>query len=186
MPTLNDYEEKFQERVEEMYILAKRLDERAEDLKSASKQSYADNEKKVETLVVPLIDKITEASEVLVKLDGAATTVNGYVNTFATHLDRRNLISIILMGLCGFIIMGTIFWVKHAHNLVHEANLQVAQANATLGHKPLFLPAAAGLSGNGDDDYVRVIPDSEATMKHKNGKDYPGVYAKIWHQGSKK
>ena len=49
MPTLNDYEEKFQERVEEMYILAKRLDERAEDLKSAAIQSYADNEKKVET-----------------------------------------------------------------------------------------------------------------------------------------
>lgn len=182
MPTLNDYEEKFQERVEEMYILAKRLDERAEDLKSAAIQSYADNEKKVETLVAPLIDKITETSEAITKLDGAATTVNGYINTFATHLDRRNLISIILMGLCGVIIVGTIFWVKHANNLVQDANLQVAQANVTLGHKPLFLPAATSLRDNDDYDYVRVVPDSEATMKHKNGKEYPGVYAKVWHQ----
>jgi hypothetical protein len=43
MPTLDDYEEKFQERVEEMYVLAKRLDERADDLKQAALSCQSQN-----------------------------------------------------------------------------------------------------------------------------------------------
>lgn len=182
MPTVDDYEEKFQERVEELYVLAKRMDERADDLKGAAQKGYVENQETVQKLVVPLTEEIREARTVLADLNGASTAVKGYVNTLATHIDRRNLISFILMGVCGLIIVGTIFWVKHANNLVSEANLQVAQANATLGHKPIFLPAATGLGDKDDYDYVRVIPDSEATLTHKNGKEYPGVYAKVWHK----
>lgn len=182
MPTIDEYEERFQERVEEMYVLAKRMDERADDLKGAAIQGYAENQETVQKLVVPLTEEIREARTVLADLNGASTAVKGYVNTLATHIDRRNLISLILMGVCGLVIVGTIFWVKHANSLVSEANLEVAQANATLGHKPIFLPAATGLGGDEDYDYVRIMPDTQTTLKHKSGKEYPGVYAQVWHK----
>jgi hypothetical protein len=91
--------------------------------------------------------------------------------------------------LTALVLVGDFLWTSHAKSQVDaareevaELQVQIEEAKATLGHKPLFLTANGSLATKDSADYVRVEPDSEKTMTHKNGKNYPGVYAKIWHQ----
>lgn len=126
--------------------------------------------------------------ETVESVNATAKQLNEYLHFCATHVKLALFLFFGSLILVVCIWVGTYFWYKHVSSQVAEtkaevaeAKLELAQANAKLKNKPLFLPGNSGVGGN-QSDYVRVVPNSEATMTHKNGKEYPGVYAKVWYQ----
>lgn len=72
---------------------------------------------------------------------------------------------------------------KHIYDNLNKARLELKQTDVALSYKPLFLTANTELfSDKPTADYVRVIPNTEGTMKHGDGSPYPGVYAEVWHK----
>ena len=113
------------------------------------------------------------------KVNDAAQKMDEHINFCSQHVKLALYLFFGSLILSALILVGSYAQFEHIANQLTEAKSELAQTNAKLAHKPLFLPGDINISGN-QNDYVRVVPNSEETMAHQNGKPYPGVYAQVW------
>jgi len=132
-------------------------------------------------------------NKTLLRIDGAVNSIDK-INSAAEKIDEHiafctkhvKFALVLFFGsvfLAVALCIGTYFWYKHVTGEVAEAKLELAQANVKLRNKPIFLSADNSVSST-NGDYVRIVPNTEGTLTHPNGKPYQGVYAEVWHRGN--
>lgn len=174
---LREFTDFFKERVDELYLLAGRMEKQAEALSVVSKKCISANEAQLNNWLLRMDNAIEDTHDI----SQAAKNIDGHISFCTQHVKLALTLFFGSLVLSACIWVGTYFWYKHVAEEVDEARLELAQANAKLNHKPLFLPAANSVAGS-QGDYVRVVPNSETTMSHADGEPYPGVYAEVWHK----
>jgi hypothetical protein len=167
----------FKDRVDELYLLEGRIEKQAEALGIVSKNCIAANETQLNKWLLRMNNAIEDTYDI----SQAAKKIDGHISFCTKHvkLALGMFFGSLILSAC--IWTGTYFWYQHVAGQVAEARLELAQANVKLRNKPLFLSADNSMSST-NGDYVRVVPSTEGTLTHSNGKPYPGVYAEVWHQ----
>jgi len=174
---LRDLTDFFKDRIDELMVLEKRADERADHLSQTAKNCVESNQAEIKQFLL----EMNSASHTIKKIDGTTEKLTGYLHFCETHVKLTLFLFFgsIILALC--VGIGTYFWYRHVAGQVEEAKLELAQANVKLRDKPIFLSADNSMSST-NGDYVRVVPNTEGTLTHPNGKPYPGVYAEVWHR----
>ncbi len=165
------------ERVDELYALEKKAEERAERLTVVAKDCQVATEAKMEQF----IEKLDKMNQTVVKANEICDKVEGHIALHAKRADKALWFFVGSLTLSVIMVSAASLWSRHLYNDLKETQLELGQANLKLNHKPIFLSEGDGLFDKGGD-YVRVVPNTETKMTHTNGKDYPGVYAEIWHK----
>ena len=174
---LRDLTDFFKDRIDELMVLEKRADERAAHLSQTAKNCVETNKAEMNKFLL----KMDSASDTVKRVDETSQKLTQYLHFCETHVKLTLFLffgSIILALGVG---IGSYFWYKHVAGQVEEAKLELAQANVKLRNKPIFLSADNSMTST-NGDYVRVVPNTEGTLNHPNGKPYPGVYAEVWHR----
>ena len=174
---LHEFTEFFKDRVDELYLLAGRMEKQAEALSVVSKNCISANETQLNKWVLRMDNAVEDTHDI----SQAAKKIDGHISFCAKHVKLALGLFFGSLVLSACIWVGTYFWCKHVYEQVEEVRLELAQANAKLKNKPIFLPAGSSVSGD-ESDYVRVVPNTETTLTHANGRPYPGAYAEVWHK----
>ena len=174
---LREFTEFFKDRIDELYLLEGRIEKQAEALSVVSKKCISANEAQLNNWLL----RMNNAAEDTHDISQAAKKIDGHISFCTKHVKLALSLFFGSLTLSACIWVGTYFWYQHVSSQVKEARLELAQADAKLSNKPLFLPAGNSMSGS-QSDYVRVVPNTEGTMSHANGEPYPGVYAEVWHR----
>lgn len=174
---LRELTEFFKDRIDELYLLEGRIEKQAEALSVVSKNCISANEAQLNNWLLRMDNAVEDAHDI----SQAAKKIDEHISFCEKHLKLAlgMFFGSLILVVC--IWVGTYYWYKHVSEQVKEARLELAQADAKLSNKPLFLPAGNSIEGS-KNDYVRVVPNTETTMTHADGDDYPGVYAKVWHR----
>lgn len=174
---LRDLNNFFKDRIDELMVLEKRADERADHLSQTAKNCVETNQAEMKRFLL----EMNSASDTVKRVDATSQKLTQYLHFCETHVKLTLFLFFgsIVLAICVF--TGTYFWYKHVAGQVEEAKLELAQANVKLRNKPIFLSADNSVSST-NGDYVRVVPNTEGTLTHPNGKPYPGVYAEVWHK----
>jgi hypothetical protein len=174
---LREFTEFFKDRVDELYLLAGRMEKQAEALSVVSKKCISANEAQLNNWLLRMDNAVEDTHDI----SQAAKKIDEHLSFCAKHVKLALGLFFGSLVLSACIWVGTYFWYKHVSGQVEEARLELAQANVKLKNKPIFLPAGSSVSGS-EGDYVRVVPNTETTLSHANGKPYSGVYAEVWHK----
>jgi hypothetical protein len=174
---VEDYVELFEGHVDELCRLEQKAEKRAADLAETAKHCLLSNESRMSKLVL----RMETVTDTIDKVNDAAEKIDKHINFCSQHVKLALYLFFGSLALSAVILVGSYAWFERIANELTAAKAELAQTNAKLAHKPLFLPGDKGISGN-QNDYVRVVPNSEKTMTHQNGEPYPGVYAQVWAQ----
>ncbi len=117
-------------------------------------------------------------------MEQASEKADSYIAICGGHVNTAFYIFLGALTLSALILGGVTLYSKHIYANLDEAQTELQQAKVTLRDKPIFLTADGSIDHK-NGDYVRVIPDTQTTMQHGNGKSYPGVYAEVWHKEEK-
>lgn len=175
---LRELTEFFKDRIDELYLLEQRIGEKADALSVVTQNCISANEAHVNKTFL----RIDTAVHSIDKINQAAERVDRHISFCTRHvkLALGLFFGSLFLAIC--IWASTYFWYKHVTCEVAEAKLELAQANVKLRNKPIFLAADNSMSST-NGDYVRIVPNTEGTLTHPNGKPYQGVYAEVWHRG---
>ena len=174
---LRELTEFFKDRIDELCLLEGRIEKQAEALSVVSKKCISANEAQLNNWLLRMDNAIEDTHDISL----AAKKIDGHISFCTKHVKLALGLFFGSLILSACIWVGTYYWYQHMSSQVKEARLELAQADVKLSNKPLFLPAGKSVSGS-KSDYVRVVPNTEATMSHANGEPYPGVYAEVWHR----
>ena len=168
----------FKDRIDELCLLEERISKQAEALGIVSKNCIAANETQLNKWLLRMDNAIEDTHDI----SEAAKKIDGHISFCTQHVKLALGLFFGSLFLSACIWAGTYFWYQHVAGSVEEARLELAQANVKLRNKPIFLSADNSVSST-NGDYVRVVPNTEGTLTHSNGKPYPGIYAEVWHKG---
>jgi hypothetical protein len=172
---VEDYAELFEGHIDELCRLEQKAEERAAFLAETAKHCLLSNESGMSKLVL----RMETVTDTIDKVNDAAQKMDEHISFCSQHVKLALYLFFCSLTLSALILVGSYAWFEHIANQLTAAKAELAETNAKLAHKPLFLPGDKSISGN-QNDYVRVVPHSEETMTDKNGKPYPGVYARVW------
>lgn len=158
-----NYEELFQDRVDELLLLEQRADRRAEkfiDITSDYQEKYQ-----------KALDDI-DAS--LTKINTASDQVRNYADYSAKHALRTVKLFLGTVIFCVLFIAGTLWWSNHIMKVIAQDKAYLAELDTKLKHTPVIMPFKG-------KDYVRVVPNSELSFTRSDGNKVPGRYSQVWH-----
>lgn len=174
---LCEFTDFFKDRVDALSILEQKAEERAQSLAEAAKNCLLSNESRVSKLVL----RMETVADTIDKMNDTAEQVDKHIRFCSQHVKFASGLFFGSLVLSAVILIGTYLWFEHIEDQVTEAKLELAETNAKLAHKPLFLPGDKSISES-QSHYGRVVSHTEETMTHQKGGPYPGGYAQIWTQ----
>ena len=178
---LSELADFFKDRVDELFLLQKNIVTEAEVLRQVSEKCISANESQVNKTIL----KMDTAARSLDRINEAAESLDAHMSFCAKHVKMAVILFYGSLLLALLTVSFSYFWYQHVAAQVDEAKLELAQANVALQDKPIFLAASNGRPGE-QGDYVRIVPNTETTPTHTNGKPYPGTYAEVWTQQKNK
>jgi len=164
-----NYEELFQDRVDELLLLEQRADRRAEQFVEITQ----DCQKKSQKAFTDLLDKTSNIDSSLAKITAASDQVRDYVAQSAQHALRTTHLFLGTVIACVLLIVGTFWWTHRIINGVAQDKVDLAALDTKLKHTPVIMHFRG-------KDYVRVVPDSETGFT-RGGDEVLGRYSEVWH-----
>jgi len=149
---MENYEQIFQERVDELFLMEQRADRRAEKLLELVKSHEAS------------ITEINATSDSIQK----HLTLCRVANMRATYLFRSAALIFVI------VIAGTVWWSRHLDTSLADSRAELASIDTKLKHTPVILKYRG-------KDFVRVTPDTERGFTREEGGEAYGRYAQVWH-----
>ena len=180
---LAELSEFLKKHIDEIFLLEEKADMRAEALSKASKDCVNVSQEQISHFVSEM--KRVLSSDVLQEIQQSSKEIGEYLSFCKNHMKFASKVCLGSIVLSACIWIATYCWYQHVSSQVAEARIELTQTNAKLKNKPLFLASSNSVSGS-QSDYVRVVPNTETTMSHTNGKPYPGVYAEVWTKDNSK
>lgn len=166
-----NYDERFQERVDELLFLENKVEGHIKDLYDMN-QHYR---KVYEAVTKDISQKMIGVNESLKKINEASEKIADYM----THCDQhakytRNIFISALLGSI-VVIAATLWW---SHNL--KSNLaDDIKAFKDLEYILKNEPVLKHVDGK---DYVRLAEAKTTIMYDENGDTLDGDYAEVWHK----
>ena len=163
----NDYEQRFQERVDELLLLEQRVDRRAEKFIEITNHY----QEKSQGALDDLLAKVGGIDESLAKMNAASDRVNAYVTHSATHATRTAKLFLGTVMACALIVAGTLWWSHHITSNLANAKAELASLNIKLQHKPIVIHDSG-------KDYIRIEPNTVVNLTD-NDSQFKGTFAAI-------
>lgn len=165
-----NYDEIFQERVDELLLLEQRVDRRAEKFIELTNA----HQKKSQKALDDLLGKVSGIDESLARMNAASDDVRDYVAKSERHALRTAKLFLGTMVVSLLIVLGTLWWSHHVTSQLAEDRADLKVLDIKLKHKPVIVHFKG-------KDFVPVVPDSETGFTRGDGSEVPGRYAEIWH-----
>jgi len=165
-----EYDQLFQERVDELLLLEQRVERRAEKFLELT----SDYQKKSQSTFNDLLSKVDGIDASLNKINVASDSINEYVTASATHATRTAKLFLGTVIASALIVAGTLWWSHHINGDLANAKAELASLSTKLKHKPVIVHFQG-------KDYVRVVPDSETGFTRGDDSGVPGRYSEVWH-----
>lgn len=165
-----NYEELFQDRVDELLLLEQRADRRAEKFIDITNDYQEKNQKALDDL----LGKVGGIDASLAKMNAASDQVRDYVEQSAQHALRTAKLFLGTVIGCALFVAGTLWWSHHIISGLSQDKADLAALDIKLKHTPVIVHFKG-------KDYVRVVPDSETSFTRGDGSEVSGRYAEVWH-----
>lgn len=165
-----NYEELFQDRVDELLLLEQRADRRAEKFIEITNDYQEKNQKVLDDLR----GHVGGIDASLARMNAASDQVRDYVAYSERHALRTAKLFLGTVIACSLFVAGTLLW---SHRIISGLAQDKADLRA-LDIKLKHTPVIVHFKGK---DYVRVMPDSETGFTRGDGSEVPGRYAEVWH-----
>ena len=149
-----NYEELFQDRVDELLLLEQRADRRK--------------------VLDDLLGKVGDIDTRFAKMNAASDQVRDYVVQSAQHALRTAKLFLGTVIACALFVAGTLWWFHHIMNKLTPNKADLTALDIKLKHTPVIV----NFKGK---DYVRIIPNSETGFTRNDGSAVPGKYSEVWH-----
>ncbi|MCB1826831.1 MAG: hypothetical protein KDH94_00300 [Coxiellaceae bacterium] len=165
-----NYEELFQDRVDELLLLEQRADRRAEKFIEITNDYQEKNQKALEDLR----GHVGGIDESLARMNAASDQVRDYVAYSEKHALRTAKLFLGTVIACALFVAGTLWWSHHIVNGLAQDKADLLALDIKLKHTPVIVHFKG-------KDYVRVIPGSETGFTRNDDSEVPGRYAEVWH-----
>ena len=165
-----NYDEHFQERVDELLLLEQRADRRAEKFIEITNDYQEKNQKALDNL----LGKVGGIDASLAKMNAASDQVRDYIYYSEKHALRTAQLFLGTVIACALFVAGTLWWSHYIIIELTRDKADLAALDIKLKHTPLIVHFKG-------KDYVRVAPDSETGFTRGDGSEVPGRYAEVWH-----
>ena len=165
-----NYEEHFQDRVDELLLLEQRADRRAEKFIEITNEYQEKNQKTLDDLRV----QVGGIDDSLARMNAASDQVRDYVAYSEKHALRTAKLFLGTVIACALFVAGTLWWSHHIITGLVQDKADLAALDTKLKHTPVIVHFKG-------KDYVRIIPESETGFTRNDGSDVPGRYAQVWH-----
>ena len=165
-----DYDQRFQERVDELLLLEQRVDRRAEKFIELTNDYQEKNQKALSDL----LGKVGGIGDSLEKINAASDQVRDYVTQSERHALRTTKLFLGTVIVSALIVAGTLWWSHHIITELAQDKADLTSLDTKLKHTPVIVHFPG-------KDYVRVRENSEISFTHHDGSEVPGKYAEVWH-----
>ena len=166
-----NYDERFQERVDELLFLENKVEKQIDRLMDIN-QHYR---KTHEVVTKDISQKITDVDMSLQKINQASEKIADYM----THCDQhaRYTRNVFISALVGSVIViaATLWWAHNFRNDLAEDRKEFDNLEFILKNQPV-------LKRVDGKDYVRLAEAKTTIMYDKNGDPLNGDYAEVWHK----
>ena len=160
----------WQEYLDELFLLARRVDERSHQLTELAKQQQMASE------------QLTQCSDAhqtwsehkLSGLSSAVEAAKQHSITAQRYLVRTAWVFVATIWLAVLVVLGSLWWIYHLHASLAETQAQLAALQFKLKHTPTYVPV------KDDGTYIRVVPEKVGSLS-RQGQDLAGTYAKVWY-----
>lgn len=167
---MKNYDELFQDRVDELLLLEQRADRRAEKFIEITNDYQEKNQKALDDL----LGKVGGIDASLAKMNAASDQVRDYVAQSAQHALRTAKLFLGTVIACALFVVGTLWWSHHIISGLAQDKADLRALDTKLKHTPVIVHFKG-------KDYVRVVPDAETGFTRGDGGEVPGRYAEVWH-----
>ena len=166
-----NYDKRFQQCIDELVVLEKRAEERAEKLL----KDHTYYQKKTQETGDDLAKKMTSVERSLSNICIASENIAGYMAQCEKHADRtRNVFMSTVVG-CALVISVILWWAHDVNNDLNADEKEMAYFEELFRGMPEFQK----VHGN---NYARIVKGTETnTLKNDQGKNIEGRYAKLWY-----
>lgn len=166
-----NYDERFQERVDELLFLENKVEEhikRLADMNEHYREVY-------EAVTKDISQKMIGVNESFKKINEASEKISDYM----THCDQhakvtRNIFISALVG-CVLVIATTLWWSHNFKENLAEDIKEFKDLEFILKNQPV-------LKRVDGKDYVRLAEAKTTTLYDDNGYPLEGYYAEVWHK----
>ena len=168
-------DEIFQERVDELLLMEKRIERKTTQL-----TEYNDN---LQAKIANTINRIDNASNSfeqtanhkLDRLEKLSDTTNGAAVKLAKYSENSMLIFTIFMVIAGLFAIGATWRLNYLLRQINIAKDMLAQLDLKLSRTPAVIKW-------GGDDYIRIAPNSDLNFSKYKPHHGPqeGTYARVW------
>ena len=162
-----NYDKRFQQCIDELVVLEKRAEERAEKLL----KDHTYYQKKAQETADDLAKKMAQIERSLSNIRIASENIAGYMAQCEKHADRTRKIFMGAVVGCVIVIAGTLWWSNDVRTNLDKDRKELEYLDGLFKGMPDF----EKVDGN---NYVRIVDGSETNdLKNKNG-----YYAKVWYK----
>lgn len=166
-----NYNERFQERVDELLFLENKVTEHIQGLIKI----YRHAQENYEEITSKVTEKITRVDESLKKINEASEKIADYM----THCDQhakytRNIFISALLGSV-VVIAATLWWSNNLKSNLASDIKAFKDLEYILKNEPI-------LKHVDGKDYVRLAETKTTDLYDENGDILDGDYAEVWHK----
>lgn len=166
-----NYDERFQERVDELLFLENKVEEHIKSLANMN-EHYR---KVYEAVTKDISQKMMGVNESLKKINEGSEKISDYMAHCEKHAEHTRSIFMATVLACVIVIAGTFWWSYHINDNLADAKAELERLENKLKHTP-------DMESFKGKDYVRVVPDSETSFTDQYRDSIPGRYAEVWHK----
>lgn len=165
-----NYDELFQERIDELLLLEQRVDRRAEKFIELTHTYQEKNQKTLDDL----LNNVGNINNSLWRMNAASDEVRDYVAKSERHALRTAKLFLGTVIVCALFVSGTLWWSHHVTSQLAEDQADLKALDIKLKHQPVIVHFQG-------KDFVRVVPETETSFSRRDGSDVPGRYSQVWH-----
>ncbi len=168
---MQNYDERFQERIDEIAFLEQNIDKLAREWRNDSRDYQVTNQKSIQEM----LSHINTVNDSLKKINTASSTIATYMTQCEHHANRTRNVFMGSVVACVLVIAGTLWWANDIRTNLAEDRKELVYLDELLKGVPDFQKA------NGKN-YVRIVSGSETNeLRNEDGHRLEGRYAKVWN-----
>lgn len=167
-----NYDERFQERVDELLFLENKVEEHIKNLVNMN-EHYR---KVYEAVTKDISQKMIGVNESFKKINEASEKIADYMENCEKHANRTRKVFMTTLGSCVLAIALTLWWSHHVKANLADAEKEVSYLSGLLKQVPVLTKVDG-------KPYVRIVPGTEIDdLQEQDGSPIEGLYAEEWHK----
>ena len=156
--------------LDELFLLARRVDERSHQLTELTKRQQMVSDQLVQSCDAHQ----AWSTQKLSGLSSAVEEAKQYAIRAHQYMMRAAWVFVAAIFLGAVIVWGGLWWMGHIRHELAATQSQLAHLQFKLKHTPTYVPV------EDDGTYIRVVPEKVGSLS-RQGQDLAGTYAKVWY-----